>query len=209
MEGKKVDIIDITGGGEAAMGEGVATEDKDSDIKFEIKDTQAGSAEKLKQESSELQDKYMRLYAEFDNYRKRVQKEKDEIYKYGTESLVSSLLVVKDNLDAALSHVAPGASDALAEGVELTLKELKKILASNGVVEVETKGKPFDPAFHHAMAEVERDDLDDKTVVEEFRKGYVFKDRLIRAALVSVSKKAPESKTEQNNDINHKEADNG
>ncbi|WP_420263689.1 nucleotide exchange factor GrpE [Candidatus Magnetominusculus dajiuhuensis] len=207
MEDKKIDIVDITGGGAAAGGTG--TEDKGDDIKFGVRDTQTGTVEKLRQESGELQDKYMRLYAEFDNYRKRVQKEKDEIYKYGTESLVSSLLVVKDNLDAALSHVAPGASDALAEGVELTLKELKKILASNGVVEVETKGKPFDPAYHHAMAEVERDDLDDKTVVEEFRKGYTFKDRLIRAALVSVSKKA-ELKTGQNNsDINNKEADNG
>lgn len=164
-------------------------------------DIQVDQSEKLRQENSELQDKYMRLYAEFDNYRKRVQKEKDEIYKYGTESMVSSLLVVKDNLDAALSHVPPGAADALAQGVDLTLKELRKILVSNGVVEVETKGRPFDPAYHHAMAEVERDDLDDKTVVEEFRKGYVFKDRLIRAALVSVSKKATGSKTEQNNDI--------
>ncbi|MBV6341725.1 nucleotide exchange factor GrpE [Candidatus Magnetobacterium casense] len=177
-------------------------------------DIQFDQMEKLRLENEELQDKYKRMYAEFDNYRKRVLKEKEEIYKYGTESLVSSLLSVIDNLEAALSHVAPGAADGLAQGVDMTLKELKKILVSNGLAEIEAKGKPFNPAYHHAMAEVERSDLDDKTVVEEFRKGYIFKDRLIRAALVSVSKKASgstehvESKTEHN-DINHKEEGNG
>ncbi|MBF0516469.1 MAG: nucleotide exchange factor GrpE [Nitrospirae bacterium] len=204
MEEKKFDIVnEVTG----QAGDGLTPDlSDDSDIVLELK---TDELERLKQENSEMQDKYMRLYAEFDNYRKRVQKEKDEIYKYGTESLVQSLLVLADNLDAALAHVKPGAADALAQGVDLTRKELRKILAANGVTEVETKGKPFDPAYHHAMAEVERDDLADKTVVEEFRKGYVFKDRLIRAALVSVSKKAAQPKTEQKHDIKHKEADNG
>ncbi|MEO5361492.1 MAG: nucleotide exchange factor GrpE [Nitrospirota bacterium] len=206
MEEKK---IDITVGENAAGTNEPAAQPDDSDIILEIKPDEPDPIEKLRLENAELQDKYMRMYAEFDNYRKRVQKEKDEIYKYGTESLVSSLLVLADNLDAALSHVKPGAADALAQGVDMTRKELRKILASNGVTEVETKGKTFDPAFHHAMAEVERDDLADKTVVEEFRKGYVFKDRLIRAALVSVSKKASEPKTDKNNDEINKEADNG
>ncbi|MBF0456987.1 MAG: nucleotide exchange factor GrpE [Nitrospirae bacterium] len=195
MEEKR---IDINVGNSAADAARPSVSSDDSGVKVEV---QVDQSEKLRQENAELSDKYMRLYAEFDNYRKRIQKEKDEIYKYGTETLISSLLVVKDNLDAALSHVPPGAVDALAQGVDLTLKELKKILVSNGVVEVESKGKAFDPAYHHAMAEVERDDLEDKTVVEEFRKGYVFKDRLIRAALVSVSRKASEPETEQNNDI--------
>ncbi|MBF0318552.1 MAG: nucleotide exchange factor GrpE [Nitrospirae bacterium] len=197
MEEKKIDIT---------VGDNVADTTPpppgDNDV---VVDIQIDPVEKLRLENNELQDKYKRLYAEFDNYRKRVQKEKEEIYKYGTESLVTSLLSVIDNLEAALSHVAPGAADGLAQGVDMTLKELKKILASNGLVEIEARGKPFDPAYHHAMTEVERGDLDDKTVVEEFRKGYVFKDRVIRATLVSVSKK----KSTDNNDITHKEADNG
>ncbi|MCG6550978.1 MAG: nucleotide exchange factor GrpE [Candidatus Magnetominusculus sp. LBB02] len=195
MKDKKTDITD----GDAATGSS-----PDVGLVFELKPDEL---ERLKQENSELNDKYKRLYAEFDNYRKRVQKEKDEIYKYGSETLITSLLSVIDNLEAALSHVVPGLDDGLAKGVDMTLKELKKILASNGLADVEAKGKSFDPAFHHAMTEIERGDLDDKTVVEEFRKGYMFKDRLIRAALVSVSKKAAAPVTEQNNDT--MEADNG
>ncbi|MEO5356642.1 MAG: nucleotide exchange factor GrpE [Nitrospirae bacterium YQR-1] len=144
--------------------------------------------EKLRLDNAELKDKYIRLHAEFDNYRKRVQKEKDELYKYGAEPMVSDLLNVIDNLEAALSHVSD-MSNPLVQGVDLTLKELKKILGKYGLVEIHSAGKAFDPAYHHAMTEVPRDDLDDKTVVDVFRKGYTYRDRVLRASMVSVSKK--------------------
>ncbi|MBF0607471.1 MAG: nucleotide exchange factor GrpE [Magnetococcales bacterium] len=146
--------------------------------------------EKIKEQMAETKDKYMRLYAEFDNYKKRVQREKEDILKYGMEPLVGDLLPVIDNLEAALSHASNSTAASLSTGVELTLKEFKKALSRYGVVEIEAKGKPFDPAFHEAMAETENNNVDDRTVLEEFRKGYMFKERVLRASLVKVSKKA-------------------
>ncbi|MBF0336870.1 MAG: nucleotide exchange factor GrpE [Nitrospirae bacterium] len=145
--------------------------------------------EKIKEQMAETKDKYMRLYAEFDNYKKRVQREKEDILKYGMEPLVGDLLPVIDNLEAALSHASNSTAASLSTGVELTLKEFKKALSRYGVVEIEAKGRPFDPAFHEAMAETEANDVDDRTVLEEFRKGYMFKERVLRASLVKVSKK--------------------
>ncbi|MBF0591834.1 MAG: nucleotide exchange factor GrpE [Nitrospirae bacterium] len=152
---------------------------------------QAGTVEleEIKGQMAEIKDKYMRLYAEFDNYKKRVQREKEDILKYGMEPLVGALLPVIDNLEAALSHAANSTAASLSTGVELTLKEFKKALGRYGLVEIEAKGRAFDPAFHEAMAEAEANDVEDRTVLEEFRKGYMFKERVLRASLVKVSKK--------------------
>ncbi|MBF0564377.1 MAG: nucleotide exchange factor GrpE [Nitrospirae bacterium] len=159
----------------------------------------AGESDRLRQDLAELNDRFLRHIAEFENYKRRVQKEKDELIKYGTESLVTELLPVIDNLESALNHACDVKSTNLAKGVELTLKELKKILAGRGLQEIESKGKPFDPKYHEAMGEVVRDDLDKRTVVEELRKGYLLKDRLVRASMVMVSKKGENSGTKGEN----------
>jgi molecular chaperone GrpE len=138
-------------------------------------------------ELAELKDRYVRLYAEFDNYRKRLQKEKEELIKYGNESLLDGLLPVIDNLEMALKH-ATDTTDGLVKGVEITLRELLRVLEKFGVVPIPAAGRTFDPAVHHAMSQVERADLADKTVVEEFRKGYTYGDRVLRPSLVAVSK---------------------
>ncbi len=144
----------------------------------------------LETELAESRERYLRLYAEFENYKKRVQKDKEEMLKYGTEPLLQELLTVLDNLEMAIQHAEKEVSaESLIQGVELTLKEFRKVLNKYGISEIEAVGKPFDPAYHHAMSEVERSDLDDKTVVEEYRKGYMLKDRTIRPALVAVSRK--------------------
>ncbi len=150
----------------------------------------------LEAELAESRERYLRLYAEFENYKKRVQKDKEEMLKYGTEPLLQELLTVLDNLEMAIQHAEKEVSaESLIQGVELTLKEFRKVLSKYGISEIEAVGKPFDPAYHHAMSQVERSDLDDKTVVEEYRKGYMLKDRTIRPALVAVSKKTrPEDK---------------
>ncbi|MBF0541556.1 MAG: nucleotide exchange factor GrpE [Nitrospirae bacterium] len=140
-------------------------------------------------EKSGLLDKYTRLYAEYENYKKRAIKERDELSKYRAEPLATEILQVLDNLQLALSHVTSSSDDSLVKGVEMTTKELKKILDKFGLSEINAQGKPFDPNFHHAMSMIERDDIENNTVVEIFRKGYLFKDRLIRPAIVSVSKK--------------------
>ncbi len=148
--------------------------------------------EKVKELEASLaseRDRYIRLYAEFENYRKRVQKEKEEILKYSVEPVIGDLLTVLDNLEMALEHASrdsdPG---SLIEGVELTLREFKKVIGKYGVEEIEALGKPFDPNVHHAMSQIERSDVQNNTIVEEYRKGYLLKDRVLRPSLVAVSR---------------------
>lgn len=146
--------------------------------------------DELKKSLADLNDKYIRLYADFENYKKLVAREKEELVKYSNEALMSDFLTVIDHLELALQH-AQGCegSSALAEGVELTLKELKNTLKKHGLVSIDALGKPFDPNLHHALSQIETEDSEEGIVVTEFRKGYMLKDRVLRAALVGVSKK--------------------
>jgi molecular chaperone GrpE len=137
----------------------------------------------------ELNDKYLRLYAEFDNYRKRVNKEREDVFRYGNESLLSELLPAIDHLELALKHASGEANSGLVQGVEMTLKELYRTLEKFGLTKIESEGKCFDPAVHHAMAQVERDDIDAKMVAEELRAGYRYRDKVLRPSLVAVSVK--------------------
>jgi len=140
-------------------------------------------------ELAELKDRHLRLYAEFENYKKRIQREKEDLIRYGNESLLYELLTVLDNLEMALKHTTDNLSEGLVKGVEITLRELKRVTEKFGLSQIEALGRPFDPALHHAMSQVERADVDDKTVVEEFRKGYMLWDKVLRPSLVAVSKK--------------------
>ncbi len=153
--------------------------------------------ERLNAELQEANDKYVRLYAEFENYKKRINKDKEELIKYGNENLLYELLPVIDNLEMALKHASNNVSSGLVQGVEITLKELKKTLEKFGLTEIEAYGKPFDPLVHHAMSQVEREDIEEKTVVEEFRKGYMLKEKVLRPSLVAVSKKLIEGQTKE------------
>lgn len=168
-------------------------EEKSEDIvPVEIEDKERLNIEltETKSELSDIKNKYMRLYAEFENYKKMIQKDKEALLRYGTESLMQELLPILDNLEMAIEHTREdNSSDSLLKGVGLTLKEFKKVLTNYGVQEIKSSGKTFDPVFHHAMSQVEREDIDEKMVVEEFRKGYMLKDRVLRPSLVAVSKK--------------------
>lgn len=153
--------------------------------------------ERLTAELRDAHDRYLRLYAEFENYKKRVVKDKEELVKYGNENLLRELLPVIDHLEMALKHASNGISSGLVQGVEITLREMKKTLQNFGLTEIDADGKYFDPLIHHAMAQVERDDVDENTVVEEYRKGYMLKDKVIRAAMVAVSKKPAREEKEE------------
>ncbi len=135
----------------------------------------------------ELNNKYMRLYAEFDNYKKRVNKDKEELIKYGNESLIYELLPVIDSLELALKHAQEESQAGIVQGVEMTLKELQRTLEKFGVSRIGAAGKKFDPSIHHAMIQVEREDLDEKMVAEEMRTGYLYRDKVLRPSLVAVS----------------------
>lgn len=154
---------------------------------------EAHNPEKLKKELDELKDKYLRLYAEFDNYKKKTQKDKEELIKYSNESLIQDLLPVLDSIEMAIKHTSTSSGDnfdALRQGVENTLRELYRTLEKYGVVPIEAEGLEFNPACHHAMSQVERDDLQENTVVQEYRKGYMLREKVLRPSLVVVSKKS-------------------
>lgn len=133
-------------------------------------------------------DRFLRERADLENYRKRVQREKEELLKYGNESLILDILPVLDNMERALAHASEETQGAVIEGVRLTHAMLLSALKKFGVAPVETaKGAPFDPALHHAMGQVESGECEPSTIVEEFQKGYTLNDRLLRPAMVSVA----------------------
>lgn len=144
-------------------------------------------------ELAEMKDKYLRLYAEFENYKKRMQRDKEELVKYCNESILYEILPVIDNLEMALSHATDDVSGGLVKGVEITLREFQRVMEKFGLVPISAKGEPFDPSVHHAMSQVVRSDVEDKTVVEEYRKGYMFGEKVLRPSLVAVSKKPDEA----------------
>lgn len=142
-------------------------------------------AKKLK----ELEDKYLRTYADFENFRKRVAKEKEDLTFFTTQKLLHELLDVKDHLELALSHSKDDTDvKSLKEGVQLTLKQMEKFLEKFHVKEVPASGVKFDPNFHEAIQQEESTQHQPGHVVSVYQKGYTFKDRLLRAARVSVAK---------------------
>jgi molecular chaperone GrpE len=144
-----------------------------------------------------MNDKYLRLYAEFENYKKKVQKDKEELVKYANEKLIFELLPVVDSLEMAIEHARNEKNGGIVQGVDNTLKEFLRTLNKFGLTPIEAMGKPFDPSVHHAMSVVEREDVEENRVVEVFRKGYMLKDKVIRAPLVGVSKKPFDGKEEE------------
>jgi molecular chaperone GrpE len=175
------------------------TENTDSDNESSTESVTASeNREDLKQSLSEANDKYVRLYADFENYKKIAARNREELLKYANEDLMVDILTVIDHLELALQHVPNSeVSDSLTEGVNLTLKELKTVLEKHGLVEITALGKPFDPAVHHAMSRIESEEAEENTVVKEFRKGYRLRDRVLRAAMVGVSKKQDGPDTEE------------
>ena len=167
--------------------------EKEADKKVPLdKLTKAELIQKLK-EAEESAKKYLDLYvraqAEMDNLKKRLRKEKEEFLKFANESLIKELLPVVDNLENALRHAKDENSvDALREGIELTLKGMKDALSKAGVEEVKALGERFDPNYHHAVSQEETDQVETGTVLQELQKGYTLNQRLLRPAMVVVSK---------------------
>ena len=122
-----------------------------------------------------------------ENFRKRANREKEELLNYGYKSLIEEILPVLDNLERALSHASEDGLPALVEGIGVTHGMLMASLRKFNVTPVEAVGAPFNPVFHQAMAQVPTDDYPPNSVVEEYQKGYMLKDRLLRPAMVSVS----------------------
>jgi molecular chaperone GrpE len=138
----------------------------------------------MKAERDKLLDRLARLQAEFDNARKRQEREKQEFRDYATGSVVEQFLPVLDNFGLALN--ATGSADQLRNGVELIVKQMDETLRGLSVVTIPTVGQQFDPRVHEALGSVERDDLPDHSIAEEIRKGYKIRERLLRPAMVRI-----------------------
>ncbi|MFO7716616.1 nucleotide exchange factor GrpE [Desulfosarcina sp.] len=154
-------------------------------------------------EASENRDRMLRMAAELDNYKKRAARELEDLKKYATENLIRQMLTVVDNLERAIASAKSDNENgqSLVNGVALTLAEINKILDGHHVSPIQALGEPFDPAFHQAMCQEECTDQPPNTVVQEFQKGYLIHDRLLRPAMVVVSKAA------QNGDSTAKSVD--
>lgn len=145
-----------------------------------------------KAESAEWQDRFLRKAAEFENFRKRIEKEKADSLILAKSSLFLEFLPVADACERALQSMdkgegIPGELEQYHEGVELLYKQLLDTFNRVGVVPIEAEGKPFDPHLHEALSRQENDDYKEDTVVQELRRGYLFKDRLLRPAQVIVA----------------------
>jgi len=138
-------------------------------------------------EARENWDRFLRERADLENYRKRANREKEELLNYGIKSLVEEILPVVDNLERALLHSGEEDLSAVVEGIRMTHTMLVSALKKFGAVAVESVGAPFDPAFHQAVAQIPTDQHQPNTVVEEFQKGYILRDRLLRPAMVTVA----------------------
>ncbi|MEW5803615.1 MAG: nucleotide exchange factor GrpE [bacterium] len=166
------------------------------DIQEEIEDRDLqiehykNNLQKEKEINRELSDKCLRLQAEFENFRKRLQKEKSDFMKYAMENFFKDLLPVIDNFELALESAGKtGDMPAFCEGVRLIHQQFLGVLQKEGLACFPSLGEPFDPRKHEAIIQVASDNHHENTVLEELKKGYYLNDRLLRPALVAVSKK--------------------
>ena len=152
----------------------------------ETEDIAAGEWE---QEKQDLTGRLLRLQADFDNYRKRMKMEKEMLEGYAIFAFVQKLLPILDNLERALSasSAAPEVKDPLTEGVALIFRQFTEILEKEGVLSMDCTGQPFDPNYHDAVLREENPDCAAGTVLAEIQKGYMFKERVLRASKVKVS----------------------
>ncbi len=182
------------------------TDETEADQNKKSKQPVKSELEKLKEEKEDYYDRLLRASAEFDNYKKRANREMTELRKYANEALTRELLSVVDNLERAIVMSTDGqvTVDSIVEGVDMTLKEILKILEKFYVKPLNSMGEVFDPRFHQAVGQEESEDSPANTIIKELQKGYMIHDRLLRPAMVIVSKAKPES---VNNDKKSDEAD--
>ena len=148
--------------------------------------------DQVKADRDHLKDRVARLQAEFENARKRAEREKAEFREFATGNVVEQFLPVLDNFELALK--ATGSADQLRSGVELIVRQMEEVLRQLQVTPVEAMGEEFDPRYHEALGSVERDDLPDHFVAEEIRRGYKLRDRLLRPSMVRVASNPKQQK---------------
>ena len=178
----------------ASSPEIVMEESNDSEVEIHTVDESTPLLEErckaAEEEARQNYDRLLRVSAEFENYKKRTQRDMEDFRKYANEAILSELLSVIDNLERAIQsgRDSEGPIDQLTQGVDLTLKELLKIFERFSVRQIDAVGRSFDPNFHQAVLQETSNDHPTNTVLREFQKGYLLHDRLLRPAMVVVSK---------------------
>ena len=159
------------------------------DAQEEAAEIEKSKEELLQEKVTELENKYLRLYAEFDNFKKRSIREKDARYGDAVVDTAAAILEVADNLERALqTEVESEDAKKLYEGIVMVDKQMKDTLAKLEIKEIKAKGEQFDPNLHNAVMHIEDETIDDNTVVEEFMKGYIYKgSRVVRHSMVKVA----------------------
>ena len=188
MTKKKVEVDEAAIASESEVKDETLVNSDENQASSEAK-TEETSNEVLQKELDELNDKYLRLNAEFQNYRKRVEKEKSDIFKFGNEKLLIEMLPIMDNFERALSSVDEDhPEDKVLNGVKLIKKSLDDFFDKNGIKKIEAVNQPFDPEKHHAVMSEDADDVEADIVLEVFQDGYVLNEKVIRHSMVKVTK---------------------
>jgi molecular chaperone GrpE len=168
-----------------ASAAGAAAKEKGVEVVPGQEPSDEAAVAELQAELADLRDRSIRTLADFENYRRRSEKERDDLKRFAAGDVLRDLLPVVDNLQRALA--AGGTVDDLKLGVELTLRQFTELLRQRGVVEVPAAGAPFDPAVHEAVARVDDASVTTPTVVDELQRGYTLNGKLLRPALVRVA----------------------
>nr|WP_232229178.1 nucleotide exchange factor GrpE [Paenibacillus zanthoxyli] len=176
---------------ENAADQAEAVSDNDTEAAGEAVQAASGDSDEIKR-LQELADEYqgrvLRVQADYDNFRRRTLKEKEELAQYATSKLVTELLPVLDNFERALATAPTGSDgDAFAKGVNMIFRQLEGVLKSEGLTPMEAVGQPFNPEFHQAIMQVESEEYEEGIVTEEVQKGYLLKNKVLRPAMVKVS----------------------
>jgi molecular chaperone GrpE len=162
----------------------------------------------LEGQVKELEDKYLRKVAEFENYKRRVENDQFNLITYGAESFIVKLLPVIDDFERSFQHInSTENSEAIKEGVKLVYEKLTKLLDEQGVKKMESVGKPFNVDFHDALMQRKDESVEPHTVLEEIESGYIYRDKVIRHAKVIVSEDISEDSV-KNDEFNSDDADN-
>lgn len=167
--------------------EAEAGDEKEAETSEEAPETAEEKSEQPEEPKEDGDARYMRLAADFQNYKRRTEKEKSDIYQYANEKIALDIIEVMDNFERAIAHSADCADKQFAEGVEMIYKQLKGVLDKNNIIVIEAEGHEFDPNFHNAVMVEDNPDYESGIVIQAMQKGYTLNGKVIRSSMVKVA----------------------
>lgn len=176
----------VSGEKETSQDEGKEAEEENNKKKHHGKKDKKEKKDPRDEKIADLEDRVKRQMAEFENFRKRTDKEKSQMYDMGAKNVIEKILPVIDNFERGLESVPEGSDKAFVDGMQMIYKQLSGELEKLGVKPIEAVGQPFDPNFHNAVMQTESEEYESGTVAQELQKGYMYHDTLVRPSMVSV-----------------------